>query len=513
MASDEGPEPRFATPRRLHPASILVGIDLGRLLQAGFIPLLALIGEGGRVALWILAAVVVGGFAARVLDWGRRTYAFDGAELRVESGIVGRSLRTLDVARIQQIEIRRGFLQRLLGLSVVRVETAGSASEPEVELRVIAHADATDLRSAVRAAKSALARPDAALDPSGPTRAPGVDAVAPEPILTVPARHVVLASVTGVRLLVLPAVLAAAAQLAGDISDRFWDWLARRLDLVGETAAPLLADGGAAGTAWVVGIALVSGATLVAATAAAVTGLLRDGDFRVDRVEGDLHVSRGLLSTRESLVPLKRVQLVAIRSNWLRRMLGFATVEIRSAGGSAGRGGSVTIPLLPISDVERFLGEILPDMPELPPLVAHPRSALRRTLVRRVTRAALLAVVIGAGLSWGGWLTPRSAVPLVALVGLGAVRGIAEFRALGHAVTDAIVVSRHGGLSLTTSVGPLNKVQGVERRAGPFQRRLNLASLDVHVAGPLARLTIRDAGSERLTELRTALTRRAARAD
>ena len=504
MPSDD-PTP-FAAPRRLHPASILLGIDVGQILQWGLLSG-ALIASGGRAVLILLGVLLVITPVVRVLDWRRRRYSFDGAELRVESGILGRSLRSLDVDRIQQIEIRRKLLHRLLGLAAVRVETAGSASEPEVELRVVTESEAVALRTAVRAAK-AQTDTAGALDGSEPGHgAVADDSAAPERVLTVPASHIVLASVTGARLLVLPAFVAAAVQLAGEAFEQFADQVNRGIEQLGQATEPLLATG----PDWVLAAGLALLATVAAVAVAIAVGLLRDGRFRIDRVGDDLHVSRGLLSTQESLIPISRVQIVVIRRNWLRRLLGFATLEVRSAGGSTGSGGSVSIPLLADRAVDGIVAELLPGVPGVPELRPHPRAALRRRIIRRLIRATILVAIVATALSFASLLTGWAVAALLAVPALGVALGFLEYRHLGHGTTERVAASRHGALSVATQITPLRKIQAVGAAAGPFQRRLGLGSLAVHVAGPSAQLRISDAGTDRIAELRRLLTTRAAR--
>ncbi len=342
----------FPEPRRLHPASVVLGIPLSQVIQSLIFPLFAGFAAGGIVTLWILAIVGVFSLVFRVLDWQRRHFSFDGEVLRVDSGVLSRSHRSLDVDRIQQVEIQRGPVQRLFGLAAIRVETAGSASEPEVDLRVLPEADAVALRAAVRVSKArATGRPseDGELDDAG------------EPVgrqvLEVPAKHVAIASVTGARLLVLPAIIGASLQFVGQQAGRFTSWIEEQ---IGRIDPSTLSDGVFEGPDWwLIAASAVFVAVLVMAFAIGV-GLVRDGRFRIERFEDDLHVSRGLLTTRESVVPLRRVQLVVIQRNWLRRLLGYASVQIRSAGGSAGGDGRVTVPLLPGTDIDRLLREILP---------------------------------------------------------------------------------------------------------------------------------------------------------
>jgi putative membrane protein len=496
----------FIEPRRLHPASVVLGIPFMQLVQAMIFPLFAGLAAGGRVTLFILGVMAIFGFIARTLAWQRMRFSFDGSVLRVDSGVLSRNHRSLDVARIQQVEIQRGPIQRLLGLAALRVETAGSATEPEVDLRVLPEADAVALRTAVRVSKAQLsAAPGEDIDP---------DAVA-EPtereILRVPMKHVVLASITGARLLVLPAVLGAAFQFISQQVGAFMEtWVERAIDagFVG------LEDGLFTGPDWrlILGAAAV---TMVLAIAlAAIVGVVRDGNFRIARVDDDLTISRGIISTRESVVPLRRVQLVEVQRNWLRRLLGFSSVRIRSAGGSTGGDGRVNVPLLRDEHVDALLTEVMVGVSGVPELTSHPRPALRRALFRWLRPPAIMFAL--------AWFLPQhihaldnAATPWVrygfaALFVLNAVLAVVEYRQLAHGLTHLVVASRHGALSVTTTLAPVVKIQAVSSRQNLFQRRLGLTTLHAHVAGPGALLEVLDAGAEDARELHARLTEHAA---
>lgn len=45
--------------------------------------------------------------------------------LTYESGLLSRSTRTMDLAKIQDIQVEQSLLQRLLGLGTISIETAG----------------------------------------------------------------------------------------------------------------------------------------------------------------------------------------------------------------------------------------------------------------------------------------------------------------------------------------------------------------------------------------------------
>ncbi len=492
----------FRAPRKLHPASILLGIPIMQFVQAVLVPVVATLAAPWFVTGGLMVVVAVIGLIVRVLDWRMRTFSFDGEVLRVDHGVLSRNHRSLDVGRIQQVEIQRGAIQRLAGLAAIRIETAGSASEPEVDLRVLPEADAVALRQAVRASQERLAGRT-----SDDERA---EADRGREVLRVPIAHVVIASVTGARLLVLPAVIGGALQFAGNQLGPFIDDVIDRmvrLGLAGETPA---LDGPDLRLI-VIGTA---GVLLLTIAAAIVTGVLRDGNFLIRRIDDDLHVSRGILATRESVVPLRRVQLVEVKRNWLRRVLGFATIRIRSGGGSAQGDGRVTVPLLRAERIDDLLGELLPGVPGTPALRSHPPAALRRALFRWLRPAVLILAVV--------WLVPefigvldielvsRIQPWLLLLLPVNAALAYVEYLHLAHGVTELVVAARSGALSITTSIAPVVKVQAVTSARGLFQRRLGLTTLLAHIAGPGAVVVVMDAGREDAAALHAVLGEHAA---
>ena len=495
---------RFAEPRRLHPASVVLGIPLAQLIQVLIVPVFAGFAAGGLFSLFFLAIAGVLGLAARILDWQFRRFSFDGEVLRVDHGVLSRNRRSLDVARIQQVEIQRTAAARLFGLAAIRVETAGSASEPEVDLRVIPEDDAVALRSAVRTMQLRLSATEGE-DPGD------ADEPAAHHVLSVPMKHVVISSVTGARLLVLPAVIGGLFQFVGQQVGNFINQITQFLIERGFTVADAGLDAGPDWSIVAVGTAVV---VLLSVVAAIVVGVFRDGRFRIERYDEDLHISRGLISTRESVVPLRRIQLIEINRNWLRRLLGYATIRIRSAGGSTGGDGRVTVPLLPDGQIDQLLTEVLPNVPGVPPLRAHPSQALRRTLFRWLRPAAVTIAAV--------WLAPVAIealdVPLVewlrylvlALLPVNTALAVIEYRQLAHGLTPLVVASRRGALSIATSLAPVVKVQAVTTRRSPFQRHLGLSTLIAHVAGPGASVEVMDAGAPAAAELHESLSAHAA---
>jgi putative membrane protein len=509
---------------RLHPVSVLIGVPLVQILRALVIPAFAVIagGRGGDRTPLLLLLVLAIGLTVRVLAWQRFRWSFDGEVVRVEQGILSRSRRVVGVDRVQQVELDRPFAQRLLGVATLRVDTAGSDAGPEIELRVLPLADALALRAALQPRHSPAPGSAVPSDADADRSRARPDA---EEVLRLPLRRVALASVTGVQLLLAPALLLGLLQLAGDRVDEVLDaaaaWL---LELQAGAPAPGLRT-------WLAGAVALIVASVVTTLVVAV---VRDGGFVVLRVGDDLVLRRGLLGTRESTVPLRRVQVVRVTANPLRRALGVASLRIHSAGGAsgggeggAGAGRRAVIPLVASDEVEALLSDLLPDFTTLPVLRSHPLAARRRALWRRLR--GLSGWFIPSALGWAllasappgtdlpvpdavaqllardgsAWTVPL-AIGLL-LVVLQMLFARAEHRALAHGSDADVIVARHGTLSRTLSVAPLARLQGVTRLRSLFQERRDLATVRAHVAGPGGDVVVLDAALDDAEALRTVL--------
>jgi putative membrane protein len=448
-------------PRRLHVLSpvFFAGGHVRRLWPLALLVL-------ARRQLWLIAAAVVVLLAVTTLEWYRRTYAMEAGALRLEEGVLARRLRVVPFDRIQQVELVRKPLHRLLGVATLRVETAGGGGAAEVDLDVVALGEAWALRSSLLRAKSGAA----VTGGEGAEEQPAV-APAERTLLRLSVGEVMLAGITGTRAAAVLAVLGPLSQLT-DWFPSVSDWLLRRFNP--EAVAPTT-------PAAVVALALL--AAVVWLGLAAASSVVTDFGFTLARVGGDLVVRRGLLERREAVLPVARLQVVRVDESLLRRALGLASIRIQSAGRTGGAdqtASRLAVPILQRSDVNRVLGELLHEAAPVPGLLAPPPAA-RRWMVRRgVLRALPLTVAVAAVL----WLLSRPVAALALLLPPVAVLiGLAAYRSLGHARRGGFLYARQGVAIRVTTVVPVAKAQSGSVRSSFFQRRVGLATLHVDVAG------------------------------
>jgi putative membrane protein len=473
-----GAAPEDQGPRRLHWLSpvFFAGGHVRRLW-----PLALLI--VARRQLWLLALGALVLLAWSTLEWLRRTYALEGGALRLEEGVLARKLRAVPFDRIQQVDLVRKPLHRLLGVATLRVETAGGGSAAEVDLDVVTLAEARALRTTLLRAKARLA--DA---PTGPVAAdrPGAGAAGAE-VAEAPAERVLLrlrlgevmlAGITGSRAAAALVVLGPLSQ-ATDWFPGLSDWLFRRFDP--EAVAPTTP------AAFLVVAVLAVGVWL---GLAAASSIVTDYGFTLARVGNDLVVRRGLLERREAVLPLARLQVVRIEESLLRRVLALASIRIQSAGRTGGAdqtASRLAIPVLQRTEVNRVLDELLPGAAPVLRLRAPPPAARRRAVTRSVLRTIVLVAAVALPLwlltSPGAAARWAAAVLAVAALALAGAAGLAAYRSLGHAAGRGFLYARAGVAIRVTTVVPVAKAQSGSVRSTPFQRRAGLATLHVDIAG------------------------------
>jgi putative membrane protein len=479
-----GPGPGAAQgPKRLHVLSpvFFAGTHVRRLW-----PLALLL--AARRQWWLLALGALVLLAWSSLEWLRRTYALEGGALRLEEGVLARKLRAVPFDRIQQVDLVRKPLHRLLGVATLRVETAGGGSAAEVDLDVVTLAEARALRSSLLQAKARLADAPAGVAAGGqaaadgPAGGPAGAEVAAAPaervLLRLRLGEVMLAGITGSRAAAALVVLGPLSQ-ASDWFPGLNDWLFRRFDP--ESVAP---------TTPAAFLAVAVLAVVVWLGLAAASSVVTDYGFTLARVGGDLVVRRGLLERREAVLPLSRLQVVRIEESLLRRLLGLASIRLQSAGrtgGSDQTASRLAIPVLQRTEVNRLLGELLPGAAPMLGLLAPPPAARRRAVTRSLLRTALLVAAVALPLallaSPGAAAVSSAAVLVVAVLALAVVAGLAGYRSLGHAAGQGFLYARVGVAIRVTAVVPVAKAQSGSVRSSPFQRRSGLATLHVDIAG------------------------------
>lgn len=295
---------------RTHP---LTGIVQGALwafaASAGLVGSVAQ-GEGVRGVLISIAIGLILGMGFGFVSWRFTHYTIDGAELRINSGVITKRSRRMPYERIQSVDIAEPLVARIFGLAELRIEMAGG-KDSRTNLRFLKLDDARSLRTI-------LLNKAHGVDES---EEPGVEAPR-DVIAAVPPERIIVGTLLS---------LDFAFALAGAIV----------LIVVGIYYGQFIA---------ILGGVIPLGTWLSQIVAIRV---MQQWGFNLSRSDRGLRIERGLLSRSSQTIPRDRVQGIAIDEPFVWRRLGWQRLRVDVAGhtgGGDGEGAKSDSTLLPIAD-------------------------------------------------------------------------------------------------------------------------------------------------------------------
>jgi putative membrane protein len=403
--------------RRLSPLTPLV---------RGFILVVALLAStwddvlgGGNIGPlgWLLLAMLVVGAVYGFASWLRTKYWIEADELRVDTGVVSRQSRRIRVDRLQGIDISQPFVARLFGLAELKMDVAGGHSR-EGSLAFLPLREAEELRAALLSRRDAVRASVAGeAEAAGAGPAGGVPAPPPPPA---PERTV---ATLDPRTLVV-SLLLSPESFAFVVAALFFGTLFAVLgDLGGVAVVPVL-----------IGFALTQ-----------LRRLSAYYGFTVSETPAGLQVRRGLFERDAQTITLARVQGVVVSEPFLWRRFGWAKLDVALAGYSSSSD----------ADGRPSASTVMPVAPR--PLVI----ALARRLLAEAGSPDPDDVGLTPPPARSRWVAP------------------VRRRFLSSGAGDGLVVSREGMLTRRTHVVPHARVQSLQLRQGPWQRRFGLADLQV----------------------------------
>lgn len=449
---------------RLHPLFLVTG--LGGALRGifGAYAVIAYLAVTGRLGTALIGAagLLVFGIVGVILYWTRFEFRVGADEIRIDSGILNRTHRSIPFDRVQDVDITQGPFARLLGIAQVKFETGASAGNEEGILQAVTLERAHELRELVRARRSG---------PAGQSEESAIDPRPPVYAMDMP--RLALAGIFNFSLAVF-AGLFGLSQTVGDVigfdpfSRAFWD------DMLG-AIAPIrqfvLANQVVTAIAGLLSLALVGVATGIVRTA------LRDYGFRLDRTETGLRRRRGLLSLTDVTLPVRRAQAAIVSTGPVRDRFGWRELNLQSlARDQAGSGDHMLAPLADDEEVGTILGSL--GWRPLPAEVGWTRVSRAYVWVLAIALAPLALVAAGQIA-----IQPLIGLPMLgAILGAIAIRWLA-WRRTAYALDADRLLIRTGWWRRRTLVLPVRRIQSIDIVQSFVSRWFGLSSLAFGVAG------------------------------
>ncbi len=474
-------------PRHTAPLSVLVGAAAG--LQNAVVPVIAIAFGTGTTGFGVLIALGVGGAILAVaalfsyIRWKRLTYTIGIADIRVESGVLSRSARSVPYERIQDVSLEQKLIPRLFGLVAVKFETGAGGGE-DLSLSFLREDDGEELRQLVRTRRDEEAQGIAAAAGKEPADAAPVEEA--EPLFTMGPGRLFTFGLFEFSLAVF-AVLFGLMQTAGSFIDfEFWDadfWLSWFVDEGSNLTDQI--SGASTGVQALGAIGALVGLFVVGSATGMFRVFAREWGFLLEQTARGFRRRRGLFTRTDVVMPIHRVQGVKLGTGFVRYRFGWHNLRFVSLAQDLGASSHVVAPFARLNEIAPIVeaaGFHLPDEN------ADWHRATETYLFDNALSDAMF-FLIASGIAFTTtsiyapeWTTLAAGIPLV-LAGISALANVLAWRYQRHALDDTQIMASKGMLSPRSQIATRMKLHSVQISQGPIARFRGYATLHLGQAG------------------------------
>ncbi|MEM8666491.1 MAG: PH domain-containing protein [Planctomycetota bacterium] len=413
-------------------------------------------------------------------------YRIAGDEVIIKSGLLSKRERRIPFDRVQEVEIHKSVLHRIIGCAKVNLSTAGSDTK-EAALNVLTTQAADVLKRSVSDKQRVV-------DPTSDDD--NVEDVS-DYAYALDLKTLIYGGLSSKVVATIGAVLSTIAyfQLFVGVGS---DWMSRFSKQVEEKTKqqipgpetwkdwePDLPDTGVLG--WI--FSFWTDETLPKSILLVVLGLgvavaayvVRYYAYRLRRADDLLSTSYGLLTYRHGTLSRDRIQALKLEESLMRRWFGLAAVRVDSAGDNTqvdeNKNRDVLVPVARLADAEEVARQAIPGLNELTPIW----KKISPIAIKRGSKKGWLIVAVAMIQTYffGGWycLMWLPAFPFVYLLNRK------WYQHMGYWNSDDYLLVRKGWINRATFCVPTRNIQSVIFEQNFFDRRLKLASLSVDIAG------------------------------
>ena len=483
--TEEVPANGGARALRTHPKSFIVrGLSiLSQLVIPLGIASFTILDDGDLSDLVMFAvpaviAIIGINFVFAYLGWKRLTYTVGEQDIRVESGVLSRSARSVPYERIQDVSLEEPLLPRLFGLVIVKFETGAGGGE-DLSLAYLSNEEGERLRQLVRTRRDGIAE-DATADAANTAEAT-VEAES-APLFAMNIRRLFIFGTFEFSLAVF-AVLGGLFQYADTFVDfEIWDpdlwerWLSDQ--------GAFLASLGAYAQI----ISAIAG-VVVFVIIGSVTGLVRtfsrEWGFLLERTARGFRRRRGLFTKTDVVMPVHRVQGIKIGTGWLRYRFGWHNLRFVSLAQDSGAANHVVAPFAQMDEIEPIVAEAGFHLPA-EHADWHRASRKYRTDSAIMDSLLFIFAAIAAGIGTSFYLsewTPLAVGIALLLAAISALAALYSWHIQRHAIDAEQVMSTKGIFAPKSQIATRLKLHSVEISQGPIARRRGYATLHLGQAG------------------------------
>jgi putative membrane protein len=394
----------------------------------------------------------------------------ENEEFIITEGIFNKTKTAIQLRKIQQVNINQSFIQKLIGVYELDVDTAGS-NKKEGAIKAISHELALELKFRLlenEELKTTIGTEETTLEE---TEQKLFEAA--HPFIKISFLSLLKVGVTSnygrsiALLLIFFSTIYENFQNFGDKDNGYKEKFGSYIDknLVLQTI--------------LISIVALFGVVLVVNI---IRTVFKYYDYKIARQKGSLLLSFGLLNSKSTIIKPEKVQITTVTRNYFQKKMGIVELKIKQATGGEKEEQKSIIEIPGCSEVERdsILKLLFHQIPERG-VMLQPNF---RKLIFSVFLSIGLPLFVFIGL--GYWLEPilfeyNYVLPIyVIFIGLIQYFKFQNNRLFIH---ENFIIKQSGAWDISNDIIEPSKIQAITTSQLFWHKKLDIGSIILHTAG------------------------------
>jgi len=422
------------------------------------------------VALGVIGIVSVVGIIA-YLQYLNFTFYIDedADEFIINKGVLNKSKIAIQLHKIQQVNINQSFVQKLIGVHALDVDTAGSHKK-EVSIRAISH----DLAIALKTKLLTEAKSTSVTNETTEF----VESEKEVPFIAISFLSLIKIGITSNYVRSFGLLLAFFLTIYENVQNLMGN--SEALDSVDQKIDTYINENVALFSAMLFIITIF----LVIMVINLVRTIVRYFDFKIAKQHRSLLLSYGLLNTKNTIIKPEKVQIVALSQNWLQKKMDVLNFKIKQASGNESdketKKSAIEIPGCNETEKEQILKLLFAQIPE--------RGAMLKPNLRKLLFPMLSLIVIPVlvvllyGFSFNNMVFDYIFFLPAYLIFVGVLLFF-SFRNYRLFVNEKYIIKQSGAWDIDNEIIEPHKIQAIKVSQFFWHKRANIGSVTISTAG------------------------------
>lgn len=390
----------------------------------------------------------------------------ENEEFIVSDGIFNKTKTTIQLHKIQQVNIKQSLVQRIIGVYALDVDTAGS-DKKEGNIKAISHPLALALKSKLlenEGKKAVLQENETTIEQ------PEIKAI---PFLKINLVSLLKIGITSNYVKSVGLILTFFFTIYENLHQ------AGAEDYIKTERIEGFVDNN---SLWYTGLVFILIMFSVIFLINIGRTLIKFFDYTVTKQKGSLMLTYGLINTQSTILKPEKVQIVKISRNYLQKKLDVLEVKIKQAVSNGKQDGKSLIEIPGCNAFERdeILKLLFKELPQ--------KGAMMQPNFRKLVFSVFLIIVLPLTGYWAFGTCVESsvfeyvnvAVFYAVFVSIVLVFGFRNYQLF---VSDHHIIKQSGAWDIDNEIIEIGKIQAITTSQLFWHKSLNIGSLTLHTAG------------------------------